>query len=76
MLKDPNNSLLESEIEKTKRSIFEAFKSEFNKDEVVDKLLSEQVKGTRNRIKGLDNQYHLKQIPEIEYVSKKRKMIV
>ncbi len=48
---DPNNSVLESDIEKTKREIFEAFKSQYNKDEIVDKLLSGQAKGARDQIK-------------------------
>ena len=76
MLKDPNNSVFESEIQKTKREIFETFKSKYNKDEIVDKLLSEQARGTRNRIKDLEDKYHLKTMSEIDYVGKKRKMIV
>ena len=75
-MKDPNNSVLQSEIEKSKRSIFEAFKSEFKKDEIVEKLLTEQVKGTRNKIKDLDHKYQIKSIAEADYVSNKRKMIV
>lgn len=50
LLKDPNNSVLESEIEKTKRAILDACKASYNKDEVVDKLLSGQAKGTRDQI--------------------------
>jgi hypothetical protein len=42
----------------------------------VDKLLSEQARGTRNRIKDLEDKYHLKTMSEIDYVGKKRKMIV
>jgi hypothetical protein len=64
MLADPNNSVLESEIEKTKRSLFEAVKLQFNKEEVIEKLLSEQAKGTRTTISELEKRFHLKTMSE------------
>ncbi len=42
----------------------------------MDRLLEEQVRGTRNHIKDIEDRYHLKKMNEVDYVSKKRKMIV
>jgi hypothetical protein len=64
MLKDPNNSVLESDLEKTKRQIFEAVKEKFNQNEIKSIILESQVKGIRDEIQKLDSQYNLKKIPQ------------
>jgi hypothetical protein len=64
MLKDPNNSVLESDLEKTKRLIFEAVKEKFNQNEIKSIILESQVKGIRDEIQKLDSQYNVKKIPQ------------
>lgn len=42
----------------------------------MDKLLSSQAKSTRDQILELEKKFHLKALPEADFVARKRKLIV
>ena len=56
--------------------IYEAVKEKFNKNEIKSLILESQVKGIREELKKLDDQFNLKKIAQREYMKKRRNLVV
>lgn len=70
------DAILDSEVEKSKKSILEAVKKSIDKKAIVGKLMEKQAQGFRAQIQALDNADHLKKISKADYHGGKRKLLV
>lgn len=56
--------------------IYEAVSGKFNKEEIKSKILESQVKGIREEIRKIDQEFSLKKVHKRQYMKIKRNLVV